>query len=337
MKIEYKKSLKEYNTFGINAIASEFIAITSESELKYILSEHNKKNLFILSGGSNMLLTKNIEALVIHIAIKGIEILEESESTVLISACAGENWNDFVQYCIQNNYGGLENLSLIPGYVGSAPIQNIGAYGVELKDTMMSCEAISISTQKKHIFKKEDCKFEYRNSIFKNEAKGEYIITKVTFKLTKKHHNLNTNYGAIESALLEKNIKNPSIKDISQTVIQIRQSKLPDPSEIGNSGSFFKNPIISKALFTKLQKTHPDIPSYSLNENNIKVPAGWLIEQSGFKGKRWGDAGVHEKQALVLVNHGSATGKEIFNLAKKIQKKIKQKFDITLETEVNII
>ncbi|TSE06451.1 UDP-N-acetylmuramate dehydrogenase [Aquimarina algiphila] len=337
MKIEHKKSLKEYNTFGINAIASEFVAITSESELKYILSEHSKKNLFILSGGSNMLLTKNLDALVLHIAIKGIEVVEESETAVLISACAGENWHDFVQYCIQNNYGGLENLSLIPGYVGSAPIQNIGAYGVELKDTMVSCEAINIITQEKQIFQKKDCKFEYRNSIFKNEVKGEYIITKVTFKLTKKDHNLNTDYGAIESALKEQHIKTPTIKNISEAVIQIRQSKLPDPSEIGNSGSFFKNPVISKGLFTKLQKAHPNIPSYIIDENNIKIPAGWLIEQSGFKGKRWGDAGVHEKQALVLVNHGNASGKEILDIATRIQQEVKQKFDITLETEVNII
>ncbi|WP_062059981.1 UDP-N-acetylmuramate dehydrogenase [Aquimarina longa] len=337
MKVENNKSLKEYNTFGINSTASEFVSITSEADLINAISIIHKRPIFILSGGSNMLLTKNLDAFVLHIKIKGITVIEESENSVLISVNAGENWHDFVQYCIKNNYGGLENLSLIPGYVGSAPIQNIGAYGVELKDTMISCEAINIATRKKHIFSNKDCKFGYRNSIFKNEVKGEYIITKVTFNLTKKEHTLTTSYGAIESALNDQGITKPTIKDISEAVIKIRKSKLPDPSKIGNSGSFFKNPVITKSHFTKLQKIYPNIPSYKIDDDHIKVPAGWLIEQSGFKGKRWGDAGVHEKQALVLVNYDNATGKEILDLSKKIISGIKEKFDILLETEVNII
>ncbi|WP_109299326.1 UDP-N-acetylmuramate dehydrogenase [Aquimarina sp. AU474] len=337
MKIEQNKSLKEYNTFGINVIASEFAEITSESELINILSKKNQKELFVLSGGSNMLLTQDINVLVLHLLIKGITCTEDSDDTVLVSANGGENWHDFVQYCIDHDYGGLENLSLIPGYVGSAPIQNIGAYGVELKDTLLSCEAYEISTGKKHIFANEDCKFGYRNSIFKNEEKGKYIISKVTFRLSKKNHTLNTTYGAIENALADHKITNPTIRDVSEAVIRIRKSKLPDPSEIGNSGSFFKNPVISTNHFTQLQNSYPQIPSYTIDKNNIKVPAGWLIEQCGFKGKRWGDAGVHEKQALVLVNYDNASGKEILDLAKKIQKEIEGKFDIKLETEVNII
>ncbi len=337
MKIERHKSLKKYNTFGIDVIAEEFIEITSESELVETLSNTTEKELFILSGGSNMLLTQNLHSLVLHIAIKGITILEDTDTYVHVSVNAGENWHDFVQYCIQNDYGGLENLSLIPGYVGSAPIQNIGAYGVELKDTMLSCDAIDIKTGKKHTFSNADCKFGYRNSIFKNEEKGNFIITKVTFKLSKGNHTLNTSYGAIENALTNKGITNPTIKDISEAVIEIRKSKLPDPSEIGNSGSFFKNPVISKDHFEQLQKTYPDIPSYTLDEQQIKVPAGWLIEQCGFKGKRWGDAGVHKKQALVLVNYDNATGAEILDISKRIQKRIREKFNIKLETEVNII
>ncbi len=337
MKIEYHKSLKEYNTFGIDVTAAKFVQITSESELKDILLKEVQEPLFVLSGGSNMLLTKNIDALVLYIAIKGISIQEESDSFVLLSVNAGENWHDFVQYCIKNNYGGLENLSLIPGYVGSAPIQNIGAYGVELKDTLVSCEAINITTGKKQLFSNKDCQFGYRNSIFKNEGKGKYIITRVIFRLTKKDHILNTSYGAIKKALADKGITKPTIKDVSEAVIQIRKSKLPDPLEIGNSGSFFKNPVISKDHFFKLQRSYPTIPFYKVDESAMKVPAAWLIEQCGFKGKRWGDAGVHKKQALVLVNYNNATGKEILDLAKRIQKAIKEKFDIFLETEVNII
>lgn len=337
MKIERNKSLKKHNTFGINVKAAEFIKINSEKELTETLSIHKERNIFILSGGSNMLLTQNLEALVLHIAIKGITTSSQPDSSVLVSANAGENWHDFVQFCIDNNFGGLENLSLIPGYVGSAPIQNIGAYGVELKDSFISCEAIHVTSGVKKHFTKEECNFGYRNSIFKNELKGKYIITKVTFRLTTKDHVLNTSYGAIENALKEKNITSPTIKDISEAVIAIRKSKLPDPKEIGNSGSFFKNPVITSENFAELQKLHPDIPFYQVDKNNTKIPAGWLIEQSGFKGKRWGDAGVHAKQALVLVNYDNASGQELLELSKRIQKTVKEKFGIILETEVNII
>jgi len=337
LKIEHNTSLKKYNTFGIDVKATEFMEIDSEKDLVQTLTIHKKKDIFILSGGSNMLLTKDLNALVLHIAIKGITIDEQVNNSVVVSANAGENWHDFVQFCIENNFGGLENLSLIPGYVGSAPIQNIGAYGVELKDCFISCEAIHTSSGEKRLFTKKDCNFGYRNSIFKNQLKGTYIITKVTFRLTTKPHSLNTSYGAIEKALKDKKILNPSIKDVSEAVITIRKSKLPDPLEIGNSGSFFKNPVISSEAFKNLQKSYPDIPSYQIDKNNTKVPAGWLIEQCGFKGKRWGDAGVHSKQALVLVNHGDASGQEILELSKKIQKTVNETFKIVLETEVNII
>lgn len=337
MKIEKNISLKNYNTFGINATAKEFISISNEEDLQHILSEYRTKDVFILSGGSNMLLTKDISTLVIHIGLTGIKEEKQTDDTILITANAGENWHDFVLYCIKNDYGGLENLSLIPGYVGSAPIQNIGAYGVELKDRFVSCEATNIKTSEKVIFSNKDCKFGYRNSIFKNEVKGKYIITKVTFRLSTSNHQLNTSYGAIENALKQKQITNPSIKDVSEAVIRIRQSKLPDPKEIGNSGSFFKNPVISKSSFDKLQSVFPDIPHYQVGDNQVKVPAGWLIEQCGFKGKRWGDAGVHKNQALVLVNYDNASGKEILDLSKKIQKEVKKLFSIHLETEVNII
>ncbi|SEL93295.1 UDP-N-acetylmuramate dehydrogenase [Aquimarina amphilecti] len=337
MKIEHNKSLKNYNTFGIDVKATEFITINSKKELVEVLSIHKDKNIFILSGGSNMLLTKDLESLVLHIAIKGITTSIESDNYALVSASAGENWHDFVQFCIHNDFGGLENLSLIPGYVGSAPIQNIGAYGVELKDSFVSCETVNLKTGENRLFTKEECNFEYRNSVFKSKLKGKYIITKVTFKLSTKEHILNTSYGAIENALKEKNIDTPTIKDISETVIAIRKSKLPDPAVIGNSGSFFKNPVISVEAFTLLQKSYANIPHYQIDTKNIKVPAGWLIEQSGFKGKRWGDAGVHNKQALVLVNHSNASGQEILELSLKIKTTVKKKFGISLETEVNII
>jgi len=336
-KIEYNKSLKNYNTFGIDVSASEFVQVNSEQELVNIITKYKSKEIFILSGGSNMLLTKDLNCLVIHIALKGILTNLQSSNTVLVTAQAGENWHNFVQFCIKNNYGGLENLSLIPGYVGSAPIQNIGAYGVELKDTFVSCEAVHINTGEKKLFSKEECNFGYRNSVFKNELKEKYIITNVTFKLTTKKHKLNTSYGAIENALEADGINNPSIKEISEAVIKIRKSKLPDPNEIGNSGSFFKNPVISSNNFKKLQKSYHNIPFYKISEDFIKVPAGWLIEQCDYKGKRWGDAGVHSQQALVLVNYNNATGQELLKLSKDIQKNVLQKFNIHLETEVNII
>lgn len=335
MNIEENISLKNYNTFGIDVTAKRFICIDSVYQLQELLKV--EKDIFLISGGSNMLLTKDIEKLVVHIDIKGVSIDQENENEVFLTVNAGENWHEFVLWCVDNNYGGLENLSLIPGNVGTCPIQNIGAYGVEVKDTITKVEALHIETGKLVQFSNEECKFGYRNSIFKNEVKGKYIITSVSFKLTKQNHNFNTSYGAIETELTSKNIAKPNLKNISDAVIAIRKSKLPDPKEIGNSGSFFKNPVITKAHFLTLQKTYPEIPSYIVSENQVKVPAGWLIEKAGFKGKRFGDFGVHKKQALVLVNYNNATGKDIYNLAETIQKKIKSKFEIKLEIEVNVI
>lgn len=335
MNIQENISLKKYNTFGINVNAKRFVSVNSLYELKNILKE--EQNVFIISGGSNMLLTKDIEELVIHLNLKGISIDSENDNSVYLTVNTGENWHDFVLWCISLNYGGLENLSLIPGNVGTCPIQNIGAYGVEVKDTITKVEALEIETGKLVIFSNEECEFGYRNSIFKNQAKGKYIITSVSFELTKKNHALNTSYGAIEQELASKNITKPNIKNISDAIISIRQSKLPDPKKIGNSGSFFKNPVISLCHFEKLKSKFPEIPHYIISESSIKIPAGWLIEQSGFKGKRFGDYGVHEKQALVLVNYGNATGKNIYQLAQSIQNTIKSKFSINLEIEVNII
>ncbi len=328
-------SLKEYNTFGVECYAKRFVSIDSFYDLQQLLK--TEKDLFLLSGGSNILLTKDIEKLVVLINIKGISIDRENKNTVHLTVNSGENWHEFVLWCISQDYGGLENLSLIPGNVGTCPIQNIGAYGVEVKDTITKVEAIEIETGKLITFANAECQFGYRNSIFKNDVKGKYIITSVSFELTKTNHQLNTSYGAIEVALQEKKITNPTIKDVSDAVISIRKSKLPDPKEIGNSGSFFKNPVISTEQFSQLQKEYPAIPSYKISEATTKVPAGWLVEQCGFKGKRFGDAGVHEKQALVLVNYANASGLEIYNLGKSIQQTVFNKFKIDLEIEVNII
>ena len=342
MNIQQNISLKPYNTFGIDAIASRFVSVDCFFSLQEILTQ--EKDVFLLSGGSNMLLTKNINKLVVHINITGISIDRENENDVHITVNAGEDWHDFVLWCISQNYGGLENLSLIPGHVGTSPIQNIGAYGVEVKDVITKVDGIAISPTHRVEFSNADCAFEYRNSIFKNELKGKVVITSVSFKLSKKQHQLNTSYGAIEQELAAKNIINPTIKDISDAVIFIRQSKLPDPKKIGNSGSFFKNPVISSKQFKKLQDKYPNIPFYKIAAANkkdtpfsYKIPAGWLIETAGFKGKRFGDCGVHEKQALVLVNYNNASGADVYKLAKKIQETILATFEITLDIEVNVI
>ncbi len=337
MQITHNISLKPYNTFGIDANAKYFVSVSSIEELKKVLELTEYPNKLILGGGSNMLLTKDQDLLVIHLNIKGISMVSEDEDTVLVKANAGENWHEFVLYCIHNDFGGIENLSLIPGNVGSAPIQNIGAYGVELKDTFFSCEAMSLESKKIATFTKEDCHFDYRNSIFKQQAKGKYIITSVTFKLSKHHHKLHINYGTISSELQEMNISHPTIQDISKAVISIRTQKLPNPKEIGNSGSFFKNPVITKAHYLSLLENFEDMPSYAVSNDEVKVPAGWLIEKAGFKGKRFGDYGVHKNQALVLVNYGNAKGSEILKLAELIQKTIKKLFNISIEAEVNIL
>lgn len=337
MQIIENKNLKQYNTFGVKAYANCFVEINTIDELLEALKNNRFPDKFILGGGSNMLLTKDINALVMHINLKGISIEFEDPQCVHLKVMAGENWHQLVLYCLKNNYGGIENLSLIPGNTGTAPIQNIGAYGVELKDVFESCDAIHIATGKHKTFHLNDCNFGYRSSIFKTSEKGNYIITSVTLKLTKKDHNLKMDYGAIKDELQKMNIQNPSIQDISQAVIAIRNSKLPNPKELGNSGSFFKNPIIDKATFQKFIASFTEAPFYKLSENQYKIPAGWLIEQAGFKGKRIGNAGVHKKQALVLVNYGNAKGSDILNLAKTIQKSVLKQFGIAIEPEVNIL
>jgi UDP-N-acetylmuramate dehydrogenase len=337
MDIKKDFSLKSYNTFGIDAKAKFFAQVTTVEELREILVSKDFPTKFILGGGSNMLLLKDVDALVIHIAIKGISIVSEDDNHALVKVMAGENWHDMVLWTIDHGYGGLENMSLIPGNTGTAPVQNIGAYGVELKDNFLSCEAVERISNELKTFSKADCEFGYRESFFKNEGKDQYIITSVTFKLTKKAHKLNTNYGSIEEELDIKNIKNPTIKDISNAVIAIRNSKLPDPKKIGNSGSFFKNPIIDQDTFTQFSSENPNAPFYKISETEYKIPAGWLIEQCGFKGKRYGDAGVHTKQALVLVNYKNATGKEIMKLANTIISAVEKKFKIRITPEVNLI
>ncbi|MBP4140363.1 UDP-N-acetylmuramate dehydrogenase [Flavobacterium sp. P4023] len=337
MDIQHQFSLKKHNTFGIEAKAKQFVAIHTLEELKDILELKKSDKKFILGGGSNMLLTKDIDALVIHIDLKGKKIIKENEDFVWVESQAGENWHEFVLWTIDHNFGGLENMSLIPGNVGTTPVQNIGAYGTEIKDTFVSCEAIAVKDQVIKNFTKEECRFGYRESIFKNEAKDQYIITSVVFKLTKNNHKVNTSYGDIISELAKNNITNPSLKEVSNAVIAIRQSKLPDPKELGNSGSFFKNPILLKSEFEPIKQQFPEMKYYEISETEVKVPAGWLIEQAGFKGKRFGDAGVHKNQALVLVNYGNATGAEILQVSRNIQETILKKFGIHIEAEVNII
>jgi len=337
MNILHNQSLKNYNTFGIAAKAKHFCEINSISDLKDALSMDEYPKKFILSGGSNMLLTKDIDSLVLHINLKGKEIISEDDNAVVIKVMAGENWHEMVLWTLEQNYGGLENMSLIPGNTGTAPIQNIGAYGVELKDTFVSCEAIAISSLELKTFTKEDCQFGYRDSFFKKEGKGKYIIVSVNFRLSKQNHTLNTSYGAIETELEKNDINAPTIKDISNAVVTIRQSKLPDPNILGNSGSFFKNPVISKTEFEEFSLKHPEAPFYKVSDESYKVPAGWLIEQCGYKGKRFGDAGVHKNQALVLVNYDNATGKEILDLAHRIIASVYEKFGIAITPEVNII
>jgi len=337
MEILENFSLKNYNTFGIEAKAKQFVAVHNVAELRTILKQNISEKKFILGGGSNMLLTKDIDALVIHVDLKGKKIVKENEDFIWVESQAGENWHEFVIWTINQNLGGLENMSLIPGNVGTTPVQNIGAYGTEIKDTFDSCEAMTIESQVMKTFIKAECHFGYRESVFKNEAKNQYIITSVVFKLTKRNHKINISYGDISGELAKNNITNPTLKEVSDAVIAIRQSKLPDPKELGNSGSFFKNPILLKSDFEKIHQQFPEMKFYEVSETKVKVPAGWLIEQAGFKGKRFGDAGIHKNQALVLVNYGNATGQEILDVSNKIQDTIFKTFGIHIEAEVNVI
>jgi UDP-N-acetylmuramate dehydrogenase len=337
MEIFHDFTLKNYNTFGIEAKAKQFVAVVSITDLKTILTENKFQKKFILGGGSNMLLTKDIEALVIHINLKGKKTIQENDDFVWVESQAGENWHEFVLWTIEQNFGGLENMSLIPGNVGTTPIQNIGAYGTEIKDTFVSCEAIKMENQEIKTFTNSECHFGYRESIFKNEAKDQYIITSVVFKLTKRNHKINTSYGDIMGELAKNKIENPSLKEVSNAVIAIRKSKLPDPKELGNSGSFFKNPILKKNDFEKIHQQFPEMKYFDISETEVKVPAGWLIEQAGLKGKRFGDAGIHKNQALVLVNYGGATGQEILAVSRHIQETVFGIYGIHIEAEVNVI
>jgi UDP-N-acetylmuramate dehydrogenase len=337
MKIELNFPLKKYNTFGIEAKAKQFVAVHNLAELKSVLEHHIDDKKFILGGGSNMLLTQDIDALVIHIDLKGKKIIKEDDDFVWVESQAGEVWHEFVLWTIDQNFGGLENMSLIPGNVGTTPVQNIGAYGTEIKDTFISCDAMNLLTQEMKTFTKDECNFGYRESIFKHEAKDKFVITSVIFKLTKRNHKINTSYGDITKELEKQNVAIPTLKDVSNAVIAIRQSKLPDPKELGNSGSFFKNPIISKELFEKVQQKFPDIKHFEVSPTEVKVPAGWLIEHAGLKGYRKDDAGVHKNQALVLVNYGNASGQDILALSRYVQKTVFDKYGIAIEAEVNVI
>lgn len=317
--------------------AKEFIVVREEKELiKLFKSEAFNHSHLILGGGSNVLLTNDFNGLVIKIDIKGKSILKEDENSAIIEAGAGENWHELVLYALDQELAGLENLSLIPGTVGAAPMQNIGAYGVEIKDVFECLYAMDKENGKIKKFNKDECQFGYRTSIFKTSLKGRFIITKVCLKLTK-HAIVNTSYGAISETLNLMGVKNPNIKDVSDAVIQIRSSKLPNPEEIGNAGSFFKNPIISLSQFQSLKKKYPKIPSYPIDERSVKVPAAWLIETAGWKGKNFKNTGVHEKQALVLVNRGAAKGEEVQELSHLILNDVSKKFDILLDCEVNVI
>jgi UDP-N-acetylmuramate dehydrogenase len=337
MNIQENISLLPFNTFGIDKNANFFAKAKSTDDVKFLIQKSKEKNLplFVLGGGSNILLTKNLKAMVLKMEIKGFEFIGEDINDVFIKVGAGESWHNFVTYCIEKNLAGVENLSLIPGTVGASPMQNIGAYGVEIKEVFAHLEAINRDSLEVRKFSSEECKFGYRESVFKNELKDQYVITYVTFKLSKTAQ-INADYGAIRQTLEAKGILTPTIKDISEAVIEIRKSKLPDPALIGNAGSFFKNPTVAVSTFEKIKTLYPNVPGFP-NDEGIKIPAAWLIEQTGWKGKRFGNIGVHEFQPLVLVNYGGGDGNDIKDLSSKIQESVKAKFDIHLHPEVNFL
>lgn len=338
MNIIEAASLKKLNTFGMDVKADYLSEVNTSEDIEQVLEFREKKNipLFILGGGSNILFSREIHELVLLNRLKGIELIEENQKHVWVQANAGENWHEFVLFCLKNNWGGVENLSLIPGNVGASPMQNIGAYGVEIKDVFHSLEAINLKDGKAKEFSAEECRFGYRESVFKQEEKGKWLITKVNFKLTKVDHILKTGYGAITTELEAMHVKTANIQAISEAVIRIRRSKLPNPEEIGNAGSFFKNPVVDISIMQQIKRQHPDVVSYPAGENQVKLAAGWLIEKAGWKGYRKGDAGVHKNQALVLVNYGQANGNEISDLADSLIEDIQKKFGVMLEKEVNI-
>ncbi|MDB4924643.1 UDP-N-acetylmuramate dehydrogenase [Mucilaginibacter sp.] len=337
LQIQQNVSLKNFNTFGVEANASFFAEINHEDELVELFMDPQwqQTERLVIGGGSNLLLINDFEGLVIRINIRGIEH-RINHNEVFIEAGAGEVWNDLVNFCVTRNYAGLENLSLIPGSVGASPIQNIGAYGVELKDVFHSCKAFEISTGQFKTFSKDDCKFGYRESVFKSELKGQYIIVSVKLELSL-IPDINLRYGAIEQELANRGITGPTIKDVSQVVSHIRVAKLPDPSTIGNAGSFFKNPVITADEFGPIKEKFPEIVNYPAGEGFIKLAAGWLIEQCGWKGKIVGNTGTWKNQALVLVNHGGATGEEVYSFSSQIIDSVYTKFGVILQREVNII
>ncbi len=329
-------SLKPYNTFGIDVTAKYFCEVKNllDVEALVVAPEFLQNERLFVGGGSNILFTKNFDGIVIKNSLKGITIIDEDEKTVTVKVASGENWHDFVMWTVAHDFGGIENLALIPGTVGGAPMQNIGAYGVEAKSVIQNVEAVHVGDGTVKVFSNAECDFGYRTSAFKTTLKNQYFMTAVTFILSKSPHALHTEYGAIQGELEAMHVLQPTIRDVADAIIAIRSSKLPQPDKLGNAGSFFKNPEISSQQFAKLQTQFPDIPSYPTESGLIKIPAGWLIEQAGWKGKRVGNSGMHEKQALVLVNYGGATGSEMLSLAQAVQKDVQEKFDISLETEV---
>ena len=327
------KSLKSFNSFGVKSSAAKYVRIENTEQLKKILSVNKKVKKIVLGGGSNILFTKKFNGLCVHMQNKGIKIISETENYVIVEINSGENWHNFVLWCLEKDFGGVENLVLIPGCVGAAPIQNIGAYGVELKDVFESCMTIDLETLQTKKFKIKDCRFGYRDSIFKGLLKNKIVITSIQVKLSKHSHKFNLSYASLKKM---KSIKNLSIKKIAQTIIKIRNSKLPDPKKIGNAGSFFKNPIIHEMLFDKLHKSYKNIPFIKLTDGKLKIPAAWLIENTFEKGYQKGNVGIYKNQPLVIVNYGNAVGKEIMNFSKDIQKKVKKKFGIELVNEVVI-
>jgi UDP-N-acetylmuramate dehydrogenase len=338
MAIQENISLRPYNTFGFDVRARYFVSVTSVGQLQRLLRDPRWEKVpkWVLGGGSNVLFTQNIDALVIQMAIRGIEVVREDDQHTWLRVGAGENWHQFVLYCVEKGHAGVENLSLIPGTVGAAPMQNIGAYGVEIKDVFEELEAVEMATGDFETFDGPTCAFGYRESVFKRKLKDRYIITSVTFCL-QKTPTFHVTYGDIQKTLDAMNVQKLSLRAISDAVIHIRQSKLPDPAQIGNSGSFFKNPEIPMSHFESLKTQYPTLPGYPLEGEVVKVPAGWLIEQAGWKGYREGAVGVHDRQALVLVHYGLGTGQQIKDLADKIQASVEAKFGIKLSPEVNFI
>lgn len=335
MDLKKQISLRPYNTFGFDARHRGIIAVSSEEDLRECL-KNRVSPVKILGGGSNILITQDIEAYILHNAIKGIQTVKEDNQNVWVRVGGGELWHDLVRWSLDNNLGGLENLSLIPGSVGAAPMQNIGAYGVEQDMCFDHLEAIAMNSGEKKVFDKISCAFGYRESVFKSTLKDQYFITHVTYKLDKPPHKLHLSYGAIQEVLAHQNINQPTIQDVSSAVISIRQSKLPDPKETGNAGSFFKNPVIPKSHYSLLLADYPQLPHYPFSDTHVKVPAGWLIEFCGFKGMTYKHVGVHTHQALVLVHYGDGDGHEILELAEKIQSQVKHTFGIEILPEVNI-